>query len=324
MFSHRSVLLKAWKNTIKYKYLWLFGLFATLTVAGGAWEYNLLNQGFSQNIINGSYIQLEKLIYFFQTIANFGGGILGLFQNGFWSFLNGLTILIISLLFLAIIVWLAICSQGALINALKKILTSKKEIQISYRDNITVGHKNFWPLLAMNLLIILFIYFCFFVISLPLLFLVLKDIYLLGVIYIILFALFVPVSTGFALMMKYAISYQIFEGYGFKKSIEKGYELFKKNWLISLEMAVILFVISFLAGLVFSFLISLFVIPLFLTSLAFSAAWVSLLIVYLGVILVIVFGTILSTFQISVWTQLFYELKGNDGVLAKLERLIKR
>ena len=324
MFSHRSVLKNAWKNTLKYKYLWLFGFFATLTAAGGTWEYNLLNQGFNQNIIIGSYAQLEKMIYLYQTITNFAGGVLSLFQNGFWNFLNGLTILIISALLLAIIVWLAISSQGALINALKKILTNKKETKISYRENITVGHKNFWQILGMNLLIVFFIYFSFFIISLPLLILVLKDIYLLGLIYIVLFVLFVPISTGFALMMKYAISYQIFEELGFKKSIQKGYELFKKNWLISLEMAVILFIISFLAGLIFSLFISIFIVPLFITSLALSATWVSLLITTIGIILVIIFGTILSTFQISVWTQLFYELKNNDGILAKLERLIKR
>lgn len=324
MFSHRSILKQAWKNTLKYKYLWLFGLFATLTVAGGAWEYNLLNQGFSQNIIEGSYIQLAKLISLFDVAANFFGGVLSLFQHGFWNFLNGLSVLIVIGLLFAIVIWLAVCSQGALINALKKIFKNKKETTISYRENITVGHKNFWPVLGMNLLIVLFIYISFLFISLPLLILALKDIYLLGIIYVILFVLFVPISTGFALMMKYAISYQIFEGYGFKKSIQKAYRLFMKNWLISLEMAVILFIISFLAGFIFSLLISIIILPLLITSIALSSAWLSLLIVYLGIILIIIFGAILSSYQITVWTQLFYELKENDGVLAKLERLIKR
>ncbi len=324
MFSHRSILKQAWNNTLKYKYLWLFGLFATLTVAGGSWEYNLINQSFSQNIIDGSYLQLEKLISLFEVVANFGVGLLSLFKSGFWSFLSGLSVLIIIGMFLAIIIWLAISSQGALINALKKILTSKKEVKISYRENITVGHKNFWPVLGMNILIRLFIYFCFFLISIPLLVLALKDFSLLAIIYIILFVLFVPISTGFTLMIKYAISYQIFESEGFVKSIEKGYKLFRKNWLISLEMAVILFIVSFLAGLIFSFVISIFIIPLFITGLAMNAVWLSLFMVYLGIALLIIFGAILSTFQISAWTQLFYELKQDNGVLAKLERLIKK
>jgi len=41
MFSYRVILKQALKITLKYKYLWLFGMFAALTAAGGSWEYNL-------------------------------------------------------------------------------------------------------------------------------------------------------------------------------------------------------------------------------------------------------------------------------------------
>lgn len=325
MFSYRLILKQALQITLKYKYLWLFGLFAALTAAGGSWEYNLLTQGFGKNVIDSSYLQLEKILSNLELIVNFGNGLIVLITSDIWSMLNALTLILLTGLLLFCFIWLSISSQGALINALKKILKGKQKTQlISYRENITVGHKNFWPVLMMNILIKFLITFSFFIISIPLLLLALKDSSALVFVYIILFVLFVPLATGFSLMMKYAISYQIFEGYGFFKSIEKAYELFKKNWLISLEMAVIIFLISFAAALVFALAASIVLLPLFITGLAVNALWLTFLITYLGIGLTIFFGAVLSTFQISAWTGLFFHLKEKSGALAKLERLLKK
>ena len=325
MFSYRLILKQALQITLKYKYLWLFGLFAALTAAGGSWEYNLLSQGFNKNLIDSSYLQLEKILAILELIVDFGNGLIALITSSIWNVLNALTLLLLSGLLIFCFIWLSISSQGALINALKKILNGKQKTQIiSYRENLTVGHKNFWPVLMMNILIKLLITFSFFIISIPLLLLSLKDFPGLVVVYIVLFVLFVPLATGFSLMMKYAISYQIFEGYGFFKSIEKAYELFKKNWLISFEMAAILFLISFIAAIIFALSASIILLPLFITGLAINALWLTLLVTYLGIALTIFFGAILSTFQISSWTGLFFHLKEKRGALAKLERLIRK
>jgi hypothetical protein len=42
MFSYRAILKQALSLSWKNKYLWLFGLFASLTIAGGSMEYNSL------------------------------------------------------------------------------------------------------------------------------------------------------------------------------------------------------------------------------------------------------------------------------------------
>lgn len=325
MFSYRLILKQALQITLKYKYLWLFGLFAALTAAGGSWEYNILIQGFGKNVIDSSYLQLEKILAVLDLMANFGDGLITLITSDIWSILNALTLILLTGLLLFCFIWLSISSQGALINALKNILKGKQKNQIiSYRENLTVGHKNFWPVLMMNILIKFLIVFAFFIISIPLLLLALKDVSGLAFIYVVLFVLFVPLATGFSLMMKYAISYQIFEEYGFFKSIEKAYKLFKKNWLISLEMAVILFLISFAVALVFALIASIIFLPLFITGLVINAPWLTWTIIYLVIALTIFFGALLSTFQISAWTGLFFHLKEKGGALAKLERLIRK
>lgn len=325
MFSYRIILKKAWQHTWKYKYLWLFGLFAALTSAGGSWEYSLLSQSFGSNIIESSYLQLEKIISIFETGVSFGAGFWSVLTSNIWNAMNMITVLILMGLFFFIFIWLSITSQGALVNSVKKLLTGKKKMgEFSYREHLTVGHKNFWPIFAMNILIKLFITLAFFIISIPLLILALKDIAVLGFIYIILFVIFVIIATGFSLMIKYAISFQIFEEAGFVESIKKAYHLFRNNWLISLEMAIILFIVSFLAGLGFALLASVVLLPLFITSIALSMIWLTWVVIYLGIILVILFGSILTTFQISAWTELFFHLKEQKGSLPKLERLVRK
>jgi len=325
MFSYRVILKQALKITLKYKYLWLFGLFAALTAAGGSWEYNLLSQGFGKNLIDSSYLQLEKILAVLELMVNFANGLITLITSDIWNILNALTLILLTGLLFFCFIWLSISSQGALINALKKILKGKQKTKsISYRENLTVGHKNFWQVLVMNILIKFTIIFSFFIISIPLLLLAIKDFSGLALIYIILFVLFVPFVTGFSLMMKYAINYQIFEGLGVFKSIEKADELFRKNWLISLEMAVILFLISFVAALAFALSASIILLPLFITGLVINALWLTWTITYIGIALTIFFGAVLSTFQISAWTGLFFHLKEKGGALAKLERLLKK
>lgn len=325
MSFYRFTLKQAWRNTFKYKYLWLFGLLASLTVIGGSWEYSLLYNIFNQNIIEGSFFYLEKLMAIFETLRNLGFGFLFLFKSGFLGTLNALTIIILSLTLMASIVWLAISCQGALISSLKNIIENKKNKEkLEFRENITIGHKNFWPILGMNLVIKIVVTAIFTIISLPLLVLVFKNTLSMALFYTILFIIFVPFATGFSLMMKYAISYQIFEGGSFVSSCEKAYRLFKKNWLVSLEMSVILFVISFFASLVFMTAISIVLVPLLITGLILSSLWFVYISMLLGIAAVIFFGTLLSTFQISTWVGLFVELKKNNGLLAKMERLFQK
>lgn len=325
MSFYRSILSQAWKNTFKYKYLWIFGIFASLTAVGGSWEYGLLQNLFNQNIVQGSFFYLEKLNLFFETIVSLFYGFLYLFQSGFLGVLSALTIIILSLTIIALLAWLAISCQGALINSLKNISENKKDKEkFEFRKNIIVGHKNFWPVLSMNLLIKVVVTAMFVIMGMPLFFLVFKSNLSLSLAYIALFVLFIPVAMGFSLMMKYAISYQIFEGGSLVSSIKKSYNLFKKNWLVSLEMSVLLFVVSFVFSFLFSIALFILLLPLFITGIALSSLFVVYTVMLLGIAAVIIFGTILSTFQISAWVALFVELKGSNSLMAKIERLFKR
>lgn len=324
MFSYRSLLKQAWVITWQNKYLWFLGLFAALVTGGGAWEYQMLSQNLNQGLINGSYYQLNNVLALSDLVKNFLLGIVNLFQYDFLTILNVFSALLITTIILCFFIWLAVVSQAGLIYDIKKILNiKKKEPKLSLRESLTAGQNHFWSVLGLNLTIKIITAFIFFIISLPLLFLVIKDTAVLAIIYTILFVIFVPVFMGSSLMLNYIIAYRVLDNYSFIVSLEKGVSLFKKNWLISLEMGVILFIINFIASGLILIILSLFLLPLLLLGLILNLTWLTTLIVFFALIIVIIFGSALTAFQIATWTSLFLRLKDKGGI-AKLERLFSR
>jgi hypothetical protein len=324
MFSYRSILKQAWSIVWKFKHLWFFGLFASLAVAGGTMEYEFLTQSVQPGLIDSSYQNLSALAALSDLVQNFFLGIANLFNQNFVVILNTITILLLTATIVFVFVWLAICSQAALIDNVKKIITAKKKVNVaSLRDGLTVGNHHFWSVLALNIFIKILISFSYFIISLPLLFMVLSDSQAFVATYTILFVIFVPVSVSLSLIVKYAISARVLENKSVIASFEDAWGLFKKNWLISLEVALILFIISFLASFLLLITLAIVFFPLFWFSLVFSIGWLSFIIVLLALIFIILFGSILTSFQVTTWTDLYLHLRANKGV-AKLERIFQR
>jgi hypothetical protein len=324
MFSYRSLLKQAWEITWKHKYLWFFGLFASIVAGGGSWEYQILTQNINQGLVDGSYFQLSSILALGEVAKNFGAGLIDLFRNDFWTILNGLSIILITAMILAFFIWLAVSSQAALVDNVKKIMDSKKkDPALSIRAGLTVGHKYFWPLLGLNIIIKVLVAAAFFIVSLPLLFMVISDASTLTVIYIILFVIFIPVAMGLSLMIKYAIGYNVLDNKSFVASLESASRLFKENWLVSVEMAVIIFLINFLASGAILVVLSLFLLPLLLLGLIMQLNCLAVGIILLAIATIIVFGSALTTFQTASWTVLFVNLKERVA-LAKLERIFHR
>lgn len=325
MFSYRTILKQALSLSWKNKYLWLFGLFASLTVAGGSIEYQFITQSFGQGVLNSSYQGASELLgtaNFFQSIYL---GLVGLFSQDIITIINSLSIILLALALIIAFTWLAISSQAAIVATIKKIMLpgKKKIVDLGFRDGLSEGDKHFWTVLSLNILIRILISASFFVISLPLLFMMLSNDYALVIIYTILFVIFVPTAISISLALKYAISYTVLEGESLVKSLEKGVSLFKKNWLISLEVALILFFISLLSSFLLLLIMTITILPIFIAGLFLSINWLSYLAIFIAIMVMVFFGSFLTTFQISSWTNLFLHLREGKGS-AKLERIFKR
>lgn len=321
MFSYRILFKQAWLITRQHKYLWFFGLFAALVAGSGSWEYQIFSQSLNRGLIEGSYLRLNNILALGNLIQNFLVGLVDLLRYDIWTMLSGLSLIIITLAITAFFVWLAVSSQAALVSETKKILnTKKKTLTLSIRDGLSAGHEHFWSLLGLNILIKFLVTLAFFIVSLPLLFMVWRDTNTLAAVYTLLFVIFVPIAVSLSLIVKYAIAYRVLDNKPALSALELGEKLFRRNWLVSLEAAIILFIINFLASAVLLVCLALFFLPFLFFSFIFNAAWLAFLIIFLAITVVVIFGSALTTFQVASWTNLFLSLTEKGGQ-AKLERL---
>jgi len=324
MFSYRTILKQAFNLSWKNKHLWFFGLFASLTIAGGSLEYQFITQNFGQGVTNSSYQGLDNLLWLASLGKAICLGIIDLFSQNIIIILNSLSIILLAATLLSVFIWLAISSQAAIVNTSKQIITSKKKVYSpDLRASLAEGSQYFWTVLSLNVLIRILISVAFFISSLPLLFMIINESYSFVVIYTILFVIFVIIAVSLSLIVKYAISFNVLENTSLVTSLEKGYALFKKNWLISLEVAILLFLISILSSFVLLLIIAITIFPLLITGLVIAANWLTFLMIFIGIMIVILFGSFLTTFQITSWTNLYLHLKANKGQ-SKLERIFQK
>ncbi len=325
MFSYRQMLLQSFRIAWKNRYLWFFGLFASLLSIGA--EYQILVRAMSRG---ASLEWMSDWSNFFHS---------GLFSWGFFPKLVDMfvtspllmsVVLVISLIALTVflmLVWLAVVSQIAIVNNSDKILKSKKEVaDLNLHTGVLAGAKNFWPVFGLNFVSKVIINILVFVVSLPLMFIFWNK-GTSAAIYIILFILFIPVAISFSLLIKYAIAFVVLKKERLYPAVRHAWKMFVQNWIISLEMAFLLFAISFFATFAILTLSVLVAIPFFFLALTFLSMFTKfafLSVVLLGIIIITLFvifcGSVLSTFQVVAWTNLFNHL--GRGIESKIERLV--
>lgn len=322
MTLYRNILKQAWQIAWRCKYLWFFGFFASLL--GNGYEYDLLFNSVNGDIGANAFPGLQKIaetgFFSWHTLANMGK----MMSENPLSVLSIILIGFLVLVLLAYLVWLAVISQIAIVNDSAAII-AKKDIQKNVIQNgITAGMKSFWPVFGFNALIKIVGLFIFTLISLPILFISGK----IGVnlVYAIVFLILVPAVIILSFIIKYAIAYVVIRGNGIVEALEQGWQLFARNWLVSLEMAFVLFFTNLFVGIALSLTILVLAIPLvllaylslkFISIVAFWAVAVFAFIIIMA--LIITTGAMLAIFQISSWTGLFIELVGK-GATSKLIR----
>lgn len=329
MTLYRKILKQAAEIAWRYKYLWFFGLFASLI--GNAVEYEALSQILSGGAPRNFFPNLQRIIetgvFSGKTLTNIGK----IMSEDPFSLFALLAVGLLMLILFAYLIWLAVVSQAALINSSADIIAGKKLKAMSIQSGVASGMKNFWPVFGLNILIKAVIFIIFSLLSLPII-LAAGGIgaATANFIYLILFLILVPLALGFALMIKYSMAYVVIRGSGFLESVKQGWRLFIKNWLVSLEMAVILFFVNLFVGLALSLVILTLAMPFALLAI-FSFKLVSIFVFWLVVVtaiaailaLIILTGSALAVFQISSWTGLFIELVGRGGS-SKIARLVNQ
>lgn len=326
---YRKILKESLKINWRNKYLWFFGLFATLLGGGG--EYELIFRGLTGDM-NQSFLQsagniIRTGIFSKNTLTNIGS----IIANEPVQFVILLLVGLIILVLFCFLIFTAIVSQTAIVNNSAVIINGKNKGKFGIKDGAIIGIKNFWSVFGLNALSKLVIFLAFFFVSLPIILAAGRDIVAGSKLaYFIAFIILIPLAIIFSFIIKYAVAYVVIEGADFLESIKKGWALFVDNWLVSVEMAFILFVISLSAGLVLGLVILILAIPFALLAFLFYEFFTAAgfgLIVILGfifiLIAIILTGSVLTSFQISSWTSLFITLSGKGGT-SKIVRMAAR
>jgi len=320
---YRNILSRALKTTWRNKYLWFFGLFATLL--GGTGELELIfssTEGSYQNTMLPNFSAwAETGIFSGEGIKN----IADLAVNNPFSFFILISLLLVVLLLGLFLVWLTVTSQAGLVYNAAKIRLDKKH---SFKDGLNVGMDKFWPVFSLNLLLKCTVSLLFLLLTVPV---ISKSFGGVGEgVFFFLFLLFIPLSIMLSFIVKYAIAFVVIREQSFFKSLKDGFSLFKTNWLVSIEMAFILFFISFVSWILLILFFLVLAAPIIFIVLVFSQvlAYINYMILIIGAFLVyivtiIVYGSFLSSFQISAWTYLFIELIGRGGK-SKINRLFNK
>ncbi len=236
---YRNILKQAWTLTWRNKYLWWFGIFAALIGNGGELEILFNNSGANPNqALFPAWQRIASTgVFSRHTLANIGN----LLKQ---DTLNIILVLISCLIVLAIflfLVWLVVVAQAAAVNNSAAIIKQKKH---NFKDGLDSGMLNFWPVLVLNIIVRVVIYILLVVISLPVIFY--QGNFSANLFYIIALVIILPVAIILSFIMKYAVAYAVINKSRVAAAIKQSWRLFRNNWLISFEMAVMLFFINLL------------------------------------------------------------------------------
>lgn len=325
-YLYRPALKKAVEITKKFKPLWFFGIFAVLVSAGG--EYEIISRAF-YNVDEGGLI--NSFLVAFQSGWQEG---MQLANGNFWSnfgqmvssnpaaLISTLFVLLLILTLTLFISWLAVVSQIALVKGCSLAGKNKK---FSIVEGVEYANGNFWSILLIVAILkfILFLMFALLGWELVLLF----GTGVLGVIiYLVSFTVFVMAVLVISFILKYQTFYILLKRQKFQTALNSAWNLFTKNWLISLEMALLMFLAYLVSAALSAFIIYFFSgIPLVVIPFYFMAmpGLLKILVAVIAVILMVIgvlFVTaVMTVFQMAGWVALFERLEGDDGS-SKLER----
>lgn len=327
---YRNILKQSFATIWRNKYLWFFGFFAAFI--GSFLELELLfnktDATFAQRFLGRLQSWKETGLFSGQALSNLGN----LFKTEPISMVIMLTVFLIVLVLLGFLLWLSIISQAGLVNNTAQIFqnSSKPKSKLGIQEGVESGARSFWRVLGVNLVIKILLYIIFLCLS----FLIFYITYQsgigsgAGIINMFLFVIFIPVALILAFIAKYAVCYTVIKKNNFKDSVKNAFQLFGRNWLVSIEMAFILFFISFLfslAILIGSVIVTLPILLVLNIAVALSWPMFSFWVFIFGVIVVAIFiavtGAALSAFRITAWTNLFVKLNSSKGGVSKLLRL---
>lgn len=310
----RDIIRQSWQIMWRNKYLWLFGFFVTLLGVEGELHV-LLNNTLSVADAPTTLLSLKNL---------YTTNILGVLVVNFQDFIQRSTIeaILFLLIFLTVTfvgLWLIITSIGALIDSINRHAQGQKgSLTLGFR----AGSKYFGRILALTVLSRLVPFLLIATVSMPVILILLIKNTEAGVFLFMLFAFIILILFGLILawVARYATLYAVIFDQHFWQAMTSGWLLFKKNVLVTVETTILLFVIVFVGPWALFVALAFLSVPFILLgvlALVFNST-AGLVIVIVAAFLVLapavaLYGSMLMTFQYSIWTLMFRRMIDNKA-----------
>ena len=314
---YRDIIKRAFWITWHNRFLWIFGFFITFLGLGGMYNFVLKNS-WDNTIFNRL---LNKI-----TSVSLSGIVIT--ENLDKINLGNLFLLFAAMLLVAVaiafFVWLAINSFGGLIHS-SQILDKKKKG--SFVKSFNKARNYFWPILGVTImgkaLILIFLTITSGLLSS----LVVYHSVGRALLYFFSSLILVSISLLISFLIIYASCFIVLKSKGVLESLHKAWTLFKENWVLSVEAAVILFFINLLVKIALIIVVILVSIPFMILLLLFYSAslvvmptFIIALWIFISIILMILIGSFFSAFQIVAWTFIFDKIS-KGRLLSKLYRI---
>lgn len=321
---YRPILKRAWLITKKFKHLWFFGLFAT--ILGSSGEYEMLLRVMPQSSANDGVIG-ATLKSFWAGIENglnsdsgLIAGIINAIKTNPQSIILAAFIFLLAITVALFILWLAIISE---IGLIKNIALASKNKKSTINSGIDFAVGKFWPVLAANAIMKIAVFILFVIAGLEISFLSSRG--TAGtIVYYLSFIIFALITFAISFISRYQLYYIIIGKQKIIPALKSGWQLFKKNWMVSYEMGFILLVIS-LATTIVTVFASLTVLSIPITLPAFFPIeiWLASAIALIAIVTVLALNffvaAFLTTFQWSCWTMLFDSIDKSQAI-SKISR----
>jgi hypothetical protein len=319
---YREVLSHAFHAAWEQPRYWLLAFFSALLLTAGS--YDVVLKAFTNVRDLSIYIKLGGIPDATPLKLAFSTALSG-FDNLMRVAVSLQVVIAVAAILIALAALSCIC-QGGLVFALGAL---KRGGRPTLAEALRVGGGAFWPVAALNALVLTTLWILRFLAAFPLFLALEQPTASNWFLYLLSFLVFIAISFVISIVQIFALNAMILQGASVQEAIVRGYAVFKKHWMVAIETAVLLFFIALGLGILCLGLFFVFALPMFAMVIAAGVLQSRILLTaamglsfagfFVGLFAVAAFVT---QFQYATWTFLYRKL-GEGGVLPKLHRLAR-
>lgn len=319
---YRPLLSQAWQITKNSKYLWVLGFFAVI-ISGAGGDFEILIQNVNAlntdtSLVSSLYRAIE--VNYLQTIASTVNDFLSTFGNFSWL------ILIIVVLVFVFLLWFMSLAQGGLYLAADKLSRSSgagssaaaRAGNFSLGKALQASKEHVWTVFTFNIMKRGLVLLMAAAVALP--FVARGQVNTVTssdvlAFLSVTFMIVVPLSIILNFITRFGQQFAVLKNMHFPEALREAWTMFRAYWLITLETALVFFVVYTVVGIGVTLVATLLQVPFLLLSdapvIAQSLTLYYLLNIVQGLIffaLLVSTSAIISVFEHTTWTLVFQRL----------------